>query len=159
MCGIVGFVPGLPKNDSRRILEGMLGMIRHRGPDESGIYVSDRIGLGNVRLSIIGLEKGTMPLSNQDQTLWISFNGEVYNYIELREGLRDRGYAFETDTDTEVVLCLYEEYGPSFIEKLNGQFAIAIWDKKTDQLFLGRDRVGIRPLFYTSINDRFVFSS
>ena len=152
-------MPGFPTDDSQPILKNMLSLIEHRGPDESGIYMSDRIGLGNVRLSIIGLEKGTMPLSNQDETLWISFNGEVYNYIELRQELADKGYVFDTDTDTEVVLYLYEEYGPGFVEKLNGQFAIAIWDKKNEQLFLGRDRVGIRPLFYTFIDERIVFSS
>ena len=159
MCGLVGFMPGLPKEDSYRILRNMLNLIEHRGPDESGIYHSERIGLGNVRLSIIGLEKGTMPLCNQDKTLWITFNGEVYNYIELREELLEKGYAFETNTDTEVVLYLYEEFGESFIEKLNGQFAIAIWDETKDQLFLGRDRVWIRPLFYTSFEGRFLFAS
>lgn len=137
----------------------MLTRIKHRGPDESGIYLSDDVGLGSVRLSIIDLTSGTMPLSNSDDSLWIVFNGEIFNYIELKEDLLAKNHKFKTHSDTEVIVHLYEEYGPEFITKLNGQFAIAIWDKTKKELFLARDRVGIRPLFYTTINDAFVFAS
>lgn len=137
----------------------MLTRIKHRGPDESGIYLSDTIGLGSVRLSIIDLSTGTMPLPNADESLWIVFNGEIFNYIELKEELLAKNHTFKTGSDTEVIVHLYEEYGPEFLQKLNGQFAIAIWDKKKEELFLARDRVGIRPLFYTEINSCFVFAS
>ena len=134
-------------------------MIKHRGPDESGIYMSDDVGLGSVRLSIIDLSTGTMPLSNSDDSLWIVFNGEIFNYIELREELVAKNHIFKTNSDTEVVIHLYEEYGHKFLNKLNGQFAIAIWDKNKQELFLARDRVGIRPLFYTKVGDSFIFAS
>lgn len=140
-------------------LRSMLTRIKHRGPDESGIYLSEQTGLGSVRLSIIDLSTGTMPLSNQDKTLWIVFNGEIFNYIELRSELEAKGHRFSTHSDTEVIVHLYEEYGSSFVNRLNGQFAIAIWDIRKQQLFLARDRVGIRPLFYTRIGNTFVFAS
>ena len=159
MCGIVGYYGCLDKGQSVNILRKMLTRIKHRGPDESGIYISDNIGLGSARLSIIDLVKGTMPISNESESLWIVFNGEIFNYIELKEELSERGYRFKTDSDTEVIVNLYEEYGPEFLHKLNGQFAIAIWDKKKEELFLARDRVGIRPLFYTELNNSFVFVS
>ena len=141
------------------VLTRMLTRIRHRGPDESGIYLSEKIGLGSVRLSIIDLATGTMPLSNEDDSLWIVYNGEIFNFIELREELITLGYQFKTTSDTEVILHLYHQYGTDFLQKLNGQFAIAIWNKKSEELFLARDRVGIRPLFYTDVNGAFVFAS
>ena len=159
MCGIAGFYPNKPRQNSIDILRNMLTRIKHRGPDESGVYISDKIGLGSVRLSIIDLVLGTMPISNYDKTLWIVFNGEIFNYIELKEELLQKGYQFKTNSDTEVVISLYEEYGSNFLTKLNGQFAIAIWDKSKEELFLARDRVGIRPLFYTEVGDSFVFAS
>ncbi|MBT8282831.1 MAG: asparagine synthase (glutamine-hydrolyzing), partial [Muriicola sp.] len=131
----------------------------HRGPDESGIYLSEKTGLGSVRLSIIDLSTGTMPLANQDESLWIVFNGEIFNYIELRQELQKKGHVFNTYSDTEVIVHLYEEYGPRFLSKLNGQFAIAIWDKRKEELFLARDRVGIRPLYYSKVEDSLVFGS
>ncbi len=137
----------------------MLTRIKHRGPDESGIYLSDDVGMGSVRLSIIDLSTGTMPLSNTDESLWIVFNGEIFNYIELREELLARNHTFNTNSDTEVIVHLYQEYGPEFLNKLNGQFAIAIWDKNKEELLLARDRVGIRPLFYTAVGESFVFAS
>lgn len=137
----------------------MLTRIKHRGPDESGIYISDTIGIGSVRLSIIDLNTGTMPLSNADASLWVVFNGEIFNYIELKEELLAKNHTFKTHTDTEVIVHLYEEYGAEFLHKLNGQFAIAIWDKNKQELFLARDRVGILPLFYTTVNNAFVFAS
>ena len=160
MCGITGFYHFNESIDNKTtILRRMLTMIKHRGPDESGIYMSDDVGLGSVRLSIIDLSTGTMPLSNSDDSLWIVFNGEIFNYIELREELVAKNHIFKTNSDTEVVIHLYEEYGHNFLNKLNGQFAIAIWDKNKQELFLARDRVGIRPLFYTKVGDSFIFAS
>jgi asparagine synthase (glutamine-hydrolysing) len=129
----------------------MLGALRHRGPDEFGILLDGEAGLGSARLSIIDLRGGTQPISNEDESLWIVFNGEVFNYIELRADLQARGHRFRTASDTEVILHLYEEFGPGALEKLNGQFAIAIWDASRHRLFLARDRLGVRPLFYSQL--------
>jgi len=160
MCGIAGFYRFNDSADNKiHTLRNMLTRIKHRGPDESGIYISDAIGIGSVRLSIIDLSTGTMPLSNADESLWIVFNGEIFNYIELKDELLAKKHTFKTNSDTEVIVHLYEEYGADFLKKLNGQFAIAIWDKNKQELFLARDRVGIRPLFYTIINNAFVFGS
>ncbi|WP_417858098.1 asparagine synthase (glutamine-hydrolyzing) [Xanthomarina gelatinilytica] len=159
MCGIAGFYGDINKKQSVSTLKHMLTRIKHRGPDQSGVYVSDYVGLGSVRLSIIDLSLGTMPISNQDNSLWIVFNGEIYNHMELREDLIQKNHSFKTRSDTEVILHLYEEYGPECLKKLNGQFAIAIWDKHKEELFLARDRVGIRPLFYTQTKSAFVFAS
>ncbi len=159
MCGIAGFYPNIPKESSVDILRHMLTRIKHRGPDGSGIYLAEKIALGSVRLSIIDLVSGTMPISNHDESLWIVFNGEIFNYIELKEELLKKNYVFQTSSDTEVIIHLYEEYGVDFLNKLNGQFAIAIWDKNKEELFLARDRVGIRPLFYTEVGGSFVFAS
>ena len=160
MCGIAGIYNiNHQSTSSESIVTRMISMLHHRGPDESGLYVDGDICLGHARLSILGLETGTQPISNQTETLWIIYNGEVFNYIELKAELVQKGYRFKTDTDTEVVLALYEEYGASCLEKLNGQFAIAIWDTGKKELFLARDRVGIRPLFYTRKNGKFSFAS
>lgn len=159
MCGIAGFFISIKKQNSEDILKRMLTRIKHRGPDQSGILLTGDIGLGSVRLSIHDLDNGRMPLANEDDSLWIVFNGEVYNFIELRLDLEEKGHVFKTRTDTEVVLHLYEEYGVQSLNKLNGQFAIAIWDRQKKELFLARDRVGIRPLFYSNIDDCLVFAS
>jgi asparagine synthase (glutamine-hydrolysing) len=159
MCGIAGFYPRPEKETSVIILKRMLTRIKHRGPDQSGIYINKTIGLGSVRLSIIDISNGGMPLSNVDDSLWIVFNGEIFNYLELKNELVKKNHVFKTNSDTEVILHLYEEYGPEFLKKLNGQFAIAIWDEKKNELFIARDRVGIRPIFYTRINGYFVFGS
>tara|TARA_R110002073_G_scaffold72537_1_gene177534 strand:- start:542042 stop:544021 length:1980 start_codon:yes stop_codon:yes gene_type:complete len=160
MCGITGFYKHKANDDLKvDVLTRMLTRIKHRGPDQSGIYLSKKIALGSVRLSIIDLSTGTMPLSNSDNSLWIVFNGEIFNYIELREELIIKNHVFKTNSDTEVIVHLYEEYGPEFVNKLNGQFAIAIWDKNKEELFLARDRVGIRPLFYSEVDGAFVFAS
>ena len=160
MCGISGFYQFNETTDNKiNTLRNMLTRIKHRGPDQSGIYLSQKIGLGSVRLSIIDLKDGTMPLSNYDKSLWIVINGEIYNYIELKEDLLNKKHTFRTNSDTEVIVHLYEEYGLDFLNMLNGQFAIAIWDKNKEELILARDRVGIRPLFYTKVEDTFVFAS
>ena len=126
----------------------MMDTIRHRGPDDDGLHVAPGVGLGHLRLSIIDLDTGHQPLSNEDGTIWIVFNGEIYNYHELRAFLLSKGHVFKTQTDTEVIVHLYEELGPQCLEKLRGMFAFAIWDENTKTLFLARDRVGIKPLYY-----------
>ncbi len=161
MCGIVG----IQKLGSHKthidlgILRGMMGTIRHRGPDEAGIYVDDDVALGHLRLSIIDLESGSQPIHNEDETLWIVYNGEVFNYVELREGLEQKGHRFYTTSDTEVIVHLYEEYGVECLNRLNGQFALALWNSVDQSLFLARDRLGIRPLHYTVCNGKLIFGS
>lgn len=168
MCGITG-VLNLSEHPpiERQTLLQMLEMIRHRGPDGFGIYRDAHIGLGNARLSIVDLAGGDQPIGNEtcpkcqqsEGTLWIVFNGEIFNYVELRPELEARGHHFETNCDTEVIIHLYEDYGPACLQYLNGQFAIAIWDTGKHSLFLARDRVGIRPLFYTLKDGYLVFGS
>lgn len=160
MCGIAGILNlNAQAPVSQDQLTPMVAILRHRGPDETGIYIDDHIGLGHARLSIIGLEGGGQPIANEDETLWIVYNGEAFNYIELKQDLIKKGHRFTTQTDTEVVLHLYEEHGPACLEKINGQFALAIWNSRTRELFLARDRVGIRPLFYTRTDNQLLFAS
>ena len=137
----------------------MISIMRHRGPDTTGVYLDPDIHLGQCRLSILGLETGDQPIATPDGRLWTVYNGEVFNYLELKSDLEKKGHQFSTDTDTEVVLHLYEEYGPACLSQLNGQFALAIWDARKKELFLARDRVGICPLYYTHANGRMVFAS
>lgn len=137
----------------------MIAMARHRGPDEAGIYVDDHVGLGHARLSIIDLSGGSQPLGNEDGTIWVVFNGEIFNYRELRRELESRGHRFKTSSDTETIAHAYEEYGHRCLEHFNGQFAFALWDARSRELFLARDRLGIRPLFYTIRDGRFIFAS
>jgi len=137
----------------------MVGALYHRGPDESGFYLDDHVGLGHARLSIIDLPGGTQPIHNEDRSLWIVYNGETYNYPELRGQLQQKGHRFYTASDTEVILHLYEEYGADCLGRMNGQFALAIWDAKKKELFLARDRVGIRPLYYTILDNTLIFAS
>lgn len=154
MCGIAGmFDRRARRAASEGDLRQMLALLRHRGPDEFGILLDREAGLGNARLSIIDLCSGSQPIANEDESLWIIFNGEVFNYIELREELRARGHQFRTESDTEVILHLYEEFGPRCLDRMNGQFALAIWDTRRRRLFLARDRLGVRPLFYTLLAD------
>ena len=131
----------------------------HRGPDGFGFFIGQTVGLAHARLSIVDLEGGWQPIANEDRTIWIIFNGEIFNYPELREGLLARGHTFSTHSDTEVILHLYEEKGKDCLADLNGQFAIAIYDSNKQSLFLARDRMGIRPLFYTLHNGSFYFAS
>ena len=160
MCGIVGIL-NLQESEpiTHPTIHHMLAQVAHRGPDEWGVYVNGRIGLGHTRLSIIDLAGGQQPIKNEDGQKWIVYNGEVYNFEAIRPRLEAKGHQFSTQTDTEVVLHLYEEAGPACVEQLNGQFAFAIWDETAQELFLARDRVGIRPLFYTISQGRFIFAS
>jgi asparagine synthase (glutamine-hydrolysing) len=149
MCGIVGVLDWSGEHPPDiGLLKRMLGIIRHRGPDEFGLYVDERAGIGCARLSIVDLSTGQQPIANEDRSLWIVFNGEVFNYPELRAELERAGHRFSTRSDTEVILHLYEDAGPECLQRLNGQFAIAIWDTRKKELFLARDRLGIRPLYY-----------
>jgi len=138
----------------------MTAAIFHRGPDEDGYYLDGRVNLGMRRLSIIDLQTGRQPIHNEDRTIWLVFNGEIYNYIELREELERKGHRFYTShSDSEVIVHLYEEYGDDFVHKLNGMFAIAIWDRAKEDLILVRDRMGVKPLFYALVKGRLIFGS
>ena len=160
MCGIVGFINHRKSlAEAESILNRMMTRIHHRGPDDCGLYLEPGMGMGNVRLSIIDLSGGDQPLSNEDGSLWIVYNGEVFNYIELHEDLVKKGHRFRTQCDTEVILHMYEEYGSEALQYLNGQFAFAIWDNKKKECFFARDRTGIRPLFYSEVNEVLVFGS
>ena len=160
MCGICGKL-NFEKGASVKpgLIRAMMDTIRHRGPDDDGLHVASEVGLGFVRLSIIDLSSGHQPLSNEDGTIWIVFNGEIYNYRELRSFLLSKGHVFKTQSDTEVIVHLYEELGPKCLEKLRGMFAFAIWDENANTLFLARDRVGIKPLYYALTDNSIVFAS
>ena len=159
MCGVAGVVDYQGTANSASEVEQMLRAISYRGPDESGIYHSPFATLGNVRLSIIDIEGGQQPLSDPSGRYWIVFNGEIFNYKELREDLEKRGNRFSTQSDTEVLVQLYAIHGRKCLELLNGQFAFAIWDKTEEKLFIARDRVGIRPLFYSTTGGILAFAS
>jgi asparagine synthase (glutamine-hydrolysing) len=159
MCGIAGVITAGGETASPEVLNGMIRMIRHRGPDEAGVHVEPGVGLAHARLSIIDLAGGGQPMHNEDSSLWITFNGEIFNYLELRKDLIGRGHVFATNSDTEVILHLYEEKGADCVQYLNGQWAFAIWDRNRRRLFLSRDRLGVRPLFYTWAGRNFVFGS
>lgn len=160
MCGIAGiYHPERGERLSKPHLEAMAAVLRHRGPDGFGFYRDRNVGLVHTRLSIIDLEGGWQPIPNEDRSLWIVFNGEIFNYVELRAALERQGHVFATRSDTEVIVHLYEEHGSSCLEHLNGQFAFAIWDGRNRRLFLARDRVGIRPLYYTQVDGELLFAS
>ncbi|MGC2639254.1 MAG: asparagine synthase (glutamine-hydrolyzing) [Acidobacteriaceae bacterium] len=160
MCGICGKL-SLDRDLTvpPALIRAMADTIRHRGPDDEGYYVSGPIGLGFRRLSIIDLHTGHQPISNEDGTVWIVFNGEIYNYQELRAWLIGKGHVFKSRTDTEVIVHLYEELGAACLEKLRGMFAFAIWDEKGQTLLLARDRVGIKPLYYHLTGSSLSFAS
>ncbi len=159
MCGISGVFNFDNKPVSPETLKAMVGMLAHRGPDATGVFVQRELGLAHARLSIIDLEGGRQPMASEDESLWITFNGEIFNYVELRNELIAKGHRFLTHSDTEVILHLYQEEGDHCVHKLNGQWAFAIWDTRGRTLFISRDRLGIRPLFYTFTGSSFVFAS
>jgi len=159
MCGIAGIVDYKGKATSRPVIEAMLCAINYRGPDESGVYLSPVAALGNVRLSIIDLSTGQQPLSDSTGRYWIVLNGEIFNYRELRETLIKKGVSFRTNSDTEVLVQLYSVFGKDCLHMLNGQFAFAIWDSLEEEVFLARDRIGIRPLFYHNSDRGLSFAS
>jgi len=160
MCGICGIVGsnGLGP-DSRDLVRSMCASIIHRGPDDEGYYFDEQAALGMRRLSIIDLQTGHQPISNEDGTVWTVYNGEIFNFPALREELLANGHRFTTRSDTEVIVHLYEEHGPEFMHKLNGMFAIALWDKARRRFLLVRDRLGVKPLHYCFRGDRLSFAS
>lgn len=160
MCGISGILNlknPAPINPFH--LKQMTYTLRHRGPDETGAYIDDWIGLAQSRLSIIDLSSGSQPIHNEDKTIWIVFNGEIFNYPEIRENLINLGHKFYTTSDTEVILHLYEEKGEKCVDDLNGQFAFVIWNSVTKDFFAARDRVGILPFFFKTDNEKLIFAS
>ncbi len=161
MCGICGKL--YLGNDSPPVSEAnlrrMLNSISHRGPDEDGIYRSGAVGLGHRRLKIIDLHSGQQPMSNEDNSIWVIYNGEVYNYRELRAGLIQKGHKFKTASDTETIVHLYEEFGAECVQHLRGMFSFALWDEKKKELLLARDRVGIKPLYYRQTEASLIFAS
>lgn len=160
MCGIAGILEregGQPPEPRR--LAAMAACLRHRGPDGFGLRREGPVGLAHARLSIIDLSTGDQPMANEDGTVWITYNGEVYNYLELRPELEAAGHVFRTRSDTEVIVHAYEEWGEAFVERLNGNFAFGIWDARKRRLLLGRDRLGIRPLFWAEREGRLLFAS
>jgi asparagine synthase (glutamine-hydrolysing) len=157
ICGIYNFGNSAPVSD--KILIDMNNALSHRGPDDSGIYINKNIAFAHRRLSIIDLENGRQPMANEDNTVWITYNGEIYNFMELKKQLAEKGHVFKTNCDTEVIIHSYEEYGTDCVLKFNGMFAFAVWDSREKILFLARDRLGIKPLYYTISNGNFVFAS
>lgn len=159
MCGIAGIHHREWAPADHAALSRMTSMLHHRGPDGVGYHHDGPVGLGHTRLSIIDLEGGAQPIPNEDHSVWVVFNGEIFNYVELRRDLIASGHSFRTHTDTEVIVHLYEQYGDEFLHHLNGQFAIALWDARRRRLLLARDRAGILPLFYARTGDRLLFAS
>ena len=160
MCGIAGVINYYEKRDvSKQLVERMVASLEHRGPDDVGIHVKENVGLGIRRLSIIDLETGHQPISNEDNSIHVVYNGEIYNFKALRDELLQKGHTFKTNSDTEVILHLYEEVGKQLVTRLNGMFAFALWDAKRRTLLLGRDRAGIKPLYYYIGRDRLSFAS
>ena len=159
MCGIVGIVRNDAAPIDRDLLARMSEAIRHRGPDDDGFYLTDRAGLAMRRLSIIDLKSGQQPIHNQDRTAWIVFNGEIYNYLELRKRLEELGHEFYTDSDTEAIIHAYDQFGTDCPKYLRGMFAFAIWDERNKSLFLARDRVGKKPLLYAQAGNQLIFAS
>ncbi len=157
MCGIVGFYSKIENKES--ILKEQLSTLNHRGPDDEGCFIDDRVALGHKRLAIIDIEGAKQPMSSNDDRYVLIFNGEIYNYLELRQDLIAKGYKFKTFSDTEVLLNIYIEYKEKCLTKLNGMFAFAVYDKKKQELFLARDHFGIKPLYYTNVENGFVFAS
>lgn len=157
MCGIVGFIN--TKENKSAIINEMMDTIIHRGPNSSGEFCDDQVALGFRRLSIVDLSGGSQPIFNEDDSKAIIFNGEIYNYKELREDLIAKGHTFKTTADTEVILHGYEEYGVDIVKQLRGMFSFAIWDRETKELFGARDHFGIKPFYYAEMNGTFMFGS
>ncbi|MDD5458156.1 MAG: asparagine synthase (glutamine-hydrolyzing) [Phycisphaerae bacterium] len=159
MCGIAGIVNFEQPDAGREFMPAMLEVMRHRGPDGSGMYSDDNVVFGHVRLSIIDLAGSKQPLCNEDKSIWVTFNGEIYNYKHLRENLLAKGHLFRTKGDTETLVHLYEEYGADMVDHLQGMFAFAIWDTRCKKLLLARDRIGIKPLYYCKKEKSLLFAS
>src|SRR6202047_411150 len=160
MCGICGIFHSEPgQRVNHDVLMPMNQQIVHRGPDDDGFFVEENVGLAMRRLSIIDIRTGHQPITNENQTLWIVFNGEIYNHQELRKDLEPRGHRYRTKSDTETIVHLYEQYGDDCVRHLRGMFAFAIWDRSTRSLFIARDRLGIKPLYYYYDGKTLLFGS
>jgi asparagine synthase (glutamine-hydrolysing) len=160
MCGVAGILEfGSDARVSAPALRDMCSIISHRGPDDDGFYTDGALGIGMRRLSIVDVAGGHQPISNEDGTLWIVFNGEIYNHAALREDLMARGHRYVTHSDTETIIHLYEQYGADCVQRLRGMFAFAIWNRNTKTLFIARDRLGIKPLYYQLTRERLLFGS
>src|SRR5437773_9993342 len=160
MCGIVGIVglnPLEPVDETR--LKIMRDVLRNRGPDGEGLWTEGHVGLGFRRLAIIDVAGGAQPMPNEDGSVWVVFNGEIYNHAELRPWLEARGHRYRSRSDTETVVHLYEEEGERCVERLQGMFAFAVWDRTRQRLLLARDRLGIKPLYYAWTDDELLFAS
>src|SRR5215212_4462972 len=155
MCGINGIA--FSSRSRRRVdataLKAMRDVITHRGPDDEGIYIDENVGLGHRRLSIVDVASGHQPMTNEDGSLYITYNGEVYNHADYREDLESRGHVYSTHCDTETILHLYEDFGDGCVEHLRGMFTFAIWDRNKRELFIARDRLGVKPLYYVHTDD------
>ncbi|KJS66626.1 MAG: hypothetical protein JL50_11330 [Peptococcaceae bacterium BICA1-7] len=160
MCGIAG-ICNVTENQpvSRNAIERMTQIIKHRGPDDYGIFCDRNVGLGHRRLSIVDLSEGKQPMCNEDGTVWVCYNGEIYNHSQYRGDLEKRGHLFKTRCDTEILIHLYEEFGEELLHRINGMYAFVIWDQKKNKLFAARDRMGIKPFYYTVNKGRFFFAS
>src|SRR4051812_8158170 len=159
MCGIAGIMTLSERTVALEEVRSMCDAMVHRGPDDEGFHVAPGIGLGMRRLSIIDIDGGHQPVQNEDGTIWVVFNGEIYNFKGLRRALKDQGHIFRTETDTEVIVHLYEQYGEGCVEKMRGMFAFALWDQRRRKLVIGRDRLGKKPLFYAVVGGRLMFGS
>ena len=160
MCGITGLYHLNGQNVEKAVMASMTDALKHRGPDDEALWVDGPVGLGHRRLSIIDLSpRGRNPMSNEDGTIWITFNGEIYNYKDFKSDLLNKGHQFRSKTDTEIIIHLYEEIGPACIEKLNGMFTFGLWDGRRNRLLLARDRFGVKPLYYTRVGDTLAFAS
>src|ERR1035438_7617192 len=159
MCGIAGIASFGDKPVFRDEVQQMCDAIYHRGPDDCGYYESPRVVMGMRRLSIIDLHTGRQPISNEDGSVWVVFNGEIYNFAELRRDLEAQGHHFSTATDTEVIVHSYEQYGVDCVDRFRGMFVFAVWDEHRRQLMIARDRLGIKPLYYGMVKGRLVFAS
>ena len=160
MCGIAGVLEfGKDVHVDSATVRRMCDVMAHRGPDDDGFFTQGEIGLGMRRLSIVDLATGHQPISNEDGSIWIVFNGEIYNHRSLRDDLISRGHRYRSQSDTETIVHLYEEYGKDCVQHLRGMFAFAIWDGKRKSLFIARDRLGIKPLYYRLTPQNFIFGS
>ncbi|MBI4687017.1 MAG: asparagine synthase (glutamine-hydrolyzing) [Nitrospirae bacterium] len=158
MCGIAGIID-ISSTPERSLIERMCRVMKHRGPDGEGYYTDNNAALGHRRLSIIDLEGGKQPMSNEDGTIWITFNGEIYNFSEIKDELSRKGHRFKTRSDTETIIHAYEEYGEECVKKFRGMFAFGLWDSKRKILFIARDRLGKKPLYYYNDDKKIIFAS
>jgi len=157
MCGIFGY--SNIKENGLGLLRAMAQMQLHRGPDSEGFHIDDGVGIGIRRLSVIDLVTGDQPISNENKSVWVVCNGEIYNYQELTDELKQKGHQFYTHSDVECIVHLYEEYGIDCLKRLNGMFGLALFDARKKCLYIARDRLGIKPLYYAEVAGRFLFSS